>query len=114
MSAQKQKKSSAAEKNKALRSDVGILERAMKEHASLINTAHHARDIDFKPLPYPQTPQSARRWFVRHGINRSQWAAYFGLERTTVEHLLGGRYRGRRGAAHEAAVKLGLKEHPND
>lgn len=69
--------------------------------------------IDFTPLPYPQTPQSARRWFVQHGINRTAWARYFGLERTTVEHVLRGQAKGRRGMAHKAAVKLGLKEDLN-
>ena len=28
----------------------------------------------FKPLPYPQTLESARAYFLRHGINRSEWA----------------------------------------
>ena len=70
--------------------------------------------IDFKPLPYPQTPKSAQKYFVRHGINRSAWARYFGFERTVVEHLLRGQLTGRRGMAHEAAIKLGLKEQPED
>lgn len=71
------------------------------------------KTLIFKPLPYPQTPQSAKAYFVRHGINRSAWARYFGLEVNTVAHLLGGRYRGRRGGAHTAAVLLGLKENLN-
>ena len=54
----------------------------------------------FLPLPYPQTTQSAQR--------------YFGFERTVVEHLLRGQLKGRRGMAHEAAIKLGLKEQPED
>lgn len=66
--------------------------------------------LNFKPLPYPQTPQSARDWFFRHGINRSEWSRYFGLEISTVNHLLSGRYRGYRGATHQAAMLLGLKE----
>ena len=68
----------------------------------------------FLPLPYPQTTQSAQRYFVRHGINRGAWARYFGFERTVVEHLLRGQLKGRRGMAHEAAIKLGLKEQPED
>ena len=67
----------------------------------------------FLPLPYPQTIKSARKYFVDHGINRSAWAKYFGLERTAVEHLLRGQAKGRRGMAHLAAVKLGLKEEPD-
>ncbi len=70
--------------------------------------------FDFKPLPYPQTPQSAQQYFVRHGINKSAWARYFALERTTVERLLNGSAKGRRGMAHKAAVKLGLKAKPED
>lgn len=66
--------------------------------------------LNFKPLPYPQTPQSAKDYFVQHGINRSAWARHFDLDINTVTHLLRGRYRGRRGVAHEAAVLLGLKE----
>lgn len=71
------------------------------------------QSIDFKPLPFPQTPQTAKTYFVRNGINRSAWARHFGIERTIVEHLLGGQLKGRRGAAHLAAVKLGLKEQPD-
>jgi hypothetical protein len=82
-----------------------------------INTGKHqmSKQHDkFLPLPYPQTTQSAQRYFVRHGINRSAWARYFGFERTVVEHLLRGQLKGRRGMAHEAAIKLGLKEQPED
>ncbi|XXQ69017.1 DNA-binding protein [Neisseriaceae bacterium B1] len=71
------------------------------------------KSLILKPLPYPQTPQSAKAWFFRHGINRSEWARHFGLEISTVNHLLGGRYRGYRGATHQAAVLLGLKEQPD-
>lgn len=69
---------------------------------------------NFMPLPYPQSGQSAQRYFVRHGINKSAWAAAMGIERTTMEHLLSGSLKGRRGAAHDAAIKLGLKEQPNE
>ncbi|VEJ50045.1 DNA-binding protein [Neisseria weaveri] len=67
----------------------------------------------FSPLPYPQTPKSAQKYFIKRGINKSEWARYFGFERTIVEHLLGGKLKGRRGQAHEAAIKLGLKENPD-
>lgn len=69
--------------------------------------------IDYKPLPYPQSGQSAQHYFLRHGINKSAWAAAMGIERTTMEHLLSGTLKGKRGAAHEAAIKLGLKEQPD-
>ena len=68
---------------------------------------------DYQPLPSPQTPKSAQRYFVKHGISKTAWAKCFGLERTIVEHLLGGKLKGRRGKAHEAAIKLGLKENPD-
>lgn len=71
------------------------------------------RAVNFEPLPYPQTPKSAQRYFLKRGINKSEWARYFGLERTIVEHLLGGKLKGRRGKSHEAAIKLGLKENPD-
>ena len=70
--------------------------------------------IDFRPLPYPQTRETAQAYFVRHGISKTEWARHFGLPRTVVEHLLRGQLKGRRGMAHEAAIKLGLKEQPND
>ncbi|WP_165009685.1 DNA-binding protein [Neisseria yangbaofengii] len=68
------------------------------------------KTLSFKPLPYPQTPDSARAYFIRRGINRSAWARHFGLPVNTVTHLLRGRYHGMRGMSHEAAVLLGLKE----
>lgn len=70
--------------------------------------------VDFRPLSYPQTLESAREYFIRHGINRTEWARHFGLPRTVVEHLLGGKLKGRRGTAHAAAVKLGLKPEPGE
>lgn len=27
----------------------------------------------FKPIPYPQTPQSAARWFKRNGVCKAHW-----------------------------------------
>ena len=60
------------------------------------------QSIGFKPLPFPQTCKTAQQYFVRHGINKSAWAAAMGIERTTMEHLLSGTLKGRRGAAHDA------------
>ena len=70
--------------------------------------------IDFRPLPYPQTRETAQAYFIRHGISKTEWARHFGLPRTVVEHLLGGKLKGRRGTAHAAAVKLGLKPEPGE
>lgn len=72
------------------------------------------KPLNFKSIPYPQTPQSAAKWFKRHGVCKAHWAKYFNLERTTVEHLLRGQLKGNFGKSHEAAVKLGLKEQSDD
>ncbi|MDR1276080.1 MAG: DNA-binding protein [Candidatus Accumulibacter sp.] len=61
------------------------------------------------PLPYPQTPESAARWFGDHGICMAHWARDFGFNRFVVIDLLRGKLKGRRGHAHHAAVALGLK-----
>ena len=68
------------------------------------------KPLNFKPIPYPQTRESAAQWFRRHGVCKAHWAKYFNLERTTVEHLLRGKLKGNFGKSHEAAVMLGLKE----
>lgn len=65
------------------------------------------------PLPYPQTPESAKAWFARHGINKSAWARDLGIDRMVMVDLLRGRLKGLRGEAHHAAIALGLKADPN-
>ncbi|HBO4355075.1 DNA-binding protein [Pseudomonas paralcaligenes] len=64
------------------------------------------------PLPYPQTTESANTWFVRNGVNKSQWAREMGFDRMVVVDLLRGRLKGLRGDAHHAAIALGLKAAP--
>lgn len=73
-----------------------------------------AKALNFKPIPYPQTPQSASAWFRKNGICKAHWARHFGLERTTVEHLLRGQLKGNFGKSFQAAVLLGLKEQPDE
>ncbi|WP_122300425.1 DNA-binding protein [Pseudomonas syringae] len=68
--------------------------------------------LDSAPLPYPQTPESANSWFIRHGICKTHWASSHGFDRMTVVDLLRGRLKGLRGEAHHAAVALGLKANP--
>lgn len=63
----------------------------------------------FKPLPYPQTPESAKAYFLRHGINRSEWARHFGVEQQAISDFFRGRLKGTRGTSHKTAVLLGLK-----
>ena len=67
----------------------------------------------FKPSPYPQTLESARAYFLRHGINRSEWARYFGVDQQAISDLLRGQLKGTWGEAHKTAVLLGLKPNPD-
>ncbi|WP_423395605.1 DNA-binding protein [Burkholderia sp. LMG 21824] len=48
--------------------------------------------------------------FDRRGMSIADWAKGHNLPATIVRGLLTGRVRGRRGAAHRAAVLLGIKE----
>lgn len=64
------------------------------------------------PLPYPQTPESANAWFIRHGICKTHWAQAQGIHRMVLVDLLRGKLKGLRGEAHRAAVALGLKADP--
>ncbi|MBG6248245.1 MULTISPECIES: hypothetical protein [Symbiopectobacterium] len=58
------------------------------------------------PLPYPQTPQSAREYIQAYGLCVSD------ISRYTFVDLLSGKQKGRRGNAHKAAIVLGLKRQP--
>lgn len=66
----------------------------------------------FQPLPYPQTPASARAYFYLHGINRSEWARHFGIDQQAISDHLRGRLKGSWGKSHQVAVLLGLKKKP--
>ncbi|WP_040977407.1 DNA-binding protein [Necropsobacter massiliensis] len=68
---------------------------------------------EFSPLPYPQTTESVRAYFIRHGINRSEWARHFSIDQQAISDLLRGRLKGTWGEAHKTAVLLGLKPDPN-
>lgn len=67
---------------------------------------------DFHPLPYPQTPESAKAYFLQHGINRSEWARHFGIDQQQISDFFRGRLKGTWGEAHKTAVLLGLKPNP--
>ena len=67
----------------------------------------------FHPLPYPQTLESARAYFLLHGINRSEWARQFGVDQQAISDLLSGQLKGTWGKAHKTAVVLGLKPNPD-
>lgn len=68
--------------------------------------------LDTAALPYPQTPESANAWFIRHGICKTHWAQAQGINRMILVDLLRGRLKGLRGEAHHAAIALGLKADP--
>ena len=65
------------------------------------------------PLPYPQTVDSAHQYFIKHGINRSEWCRQMGVKVQTVSDLLRGQLKGTWGESHHVAVLLGLKENPD-
>ena len=64
------------------------------------------------PLPYPQTPESARALLRAYGVPVSEVARAMGVERMTVVDLLRGLAKGHRGERHRAAIQLGLKADP--
>lgn len=68
---------------------------------------------EHRPLPYPQTPKTARAWMNARGICISHWARDLNLPREAVVDALRGRLKGNRGTAHLVAVALGLKPDPD-
>lgn len=67
---------------------------------------------EFQPLPYPQTPESAKAYFIQHGINRSEWARHFGIDQQAISDFFRGRLKGTWGESHKTAILLGLKPKP--
>lgn len=66
------------------------------------------------PMPRPaqaavRTRQEARSWLDSRGLSIAEFARANGLDRMTVCDVLRGKTKGLRGAAHDAAVALGLK-----
>jgi len=55
----------------------------------------------------------ARAWFKANGVCIADWSKERGLNRDTVFDLLRGKIKGHRGAAHRAAIALGLKADPS-
>lgn len=64
------------------------------------------------PLPYPQTPESARTLLRAHGVPHTVLARQIGVDRMTITDLLRGIGKGNRGKCHQAAIALGLKPDP--
>jgi gp16 family phage-associated protein len=54
--------------------------------------------------------QEVRKDFERRGQTYRAWAREHGLSERVVYEILRGRFKGRRGQAHKAAVLLGIKD----
>jgi gp16 family phage-associated protein len=61
---------------------------------------------------FVRSPEDVRQWLDRHGVSVTEWSRQHGFQAEVVFSLLSGRTRGRRGAAHKAAIALGLREMP--
>lgn len=61
---------------------------------------------------YPQTPDSARAWFVAHGVTVTAWCKVRGVSEVAARKVLDGDNAGRWGNAHAAAIALGIKQAP--
>ncbi len=56
--------------------------------------------------------EEAREWLASYGVSLTEFARIHGLTRMAVSDALRGRTKGSRGAAHRAAVALGIKPAP--
>lgn len=59
-----------------------------------------------------RTKEEARQWLDGHGVSISEFCRRHDLSRTVVTYVLNGRFKGKRGEAHRAAVLLGMKPTP--
>lgn len=57
-----------------------------------------------------RTAQEVKEDFLRRGITINQWARENGFWPAQVHQLLTGKSKGRYGAAHRIAVRLGMKD----
>lgn len=57
-----------------------------------------------------RTAQEVKKDFERRGITINQWARENGFWPAQVHQLLTGKSKGRYGAAHRIAVRLGMKD----
>lgn len=57
-----------------------------------------------------RTPEEVRAELKRKGVSLTSWATANGFSTSLIFDLLAGRKQGLRGQAHNAAVKLGLKQ----
>jgi len=56
------------------------------------------------------SPQEAKAGLHKRGITVRSWSQQNGLSERTVHEVLRGRFKGRYGQAHKAAVLLGIKD----
>jgi len=56
------------------------------------------------------SPQEAKAGLHKRGITVRGWSQQNGLSERIVHEVLRGRFKGRYGQAHRAAVLLGIKE----
>lgn len=68
--------------------------------------------MDHKHLSYPQTTESAYKYFHSRGMSIRQWARVNELPYNIVKDVLMCRSKGIRGKSHHVAVALGLKPNP--
>jgi gp16 family phage-associated protein len=59
------------------------------------------------------TPEQLKADFAARGETYVQWAKDHGYPDWAVYRVINGMNKARRGRAHEIAVKLGLKDDPN-
>ncbi len=57
-----------------------------------------------------RTPAQAKAWLESQGKSVKEFAEEHSLDPATTYQVLAGTKKGRRGAAHRAAVALGIKE----
>ena len=70
----------------------------------------HATPMPKRAQAAPRTREEARKWLEYRGISVAEFARANGLDRMAVWDALTGRTKGLRGAAHDAAVALGIKQ----
>ncbi len=69
-----------------------------------------ATELHKNPVSKKLTREQVREEFDRKGLSVSEWATAHDLPVRTVYAVLAGHNKGCRGAAHRAAVLLGLKD----
>ncbi len=60
------------------------------------------------------SPEQIKANFESQGKTFSQWAKEYGFRSSDVYKVINGLSKAKRGKGHEIAVKLGLKEQPNE